>query len=72
VTPLRHISLIFLAAGLLLAAPLAHGQGCAQCRDNTASTPPATRRAYRHAILLLTATASGIFLSGVTLLRRSR
>ncbi|WP_130417857.1 copper resistance protein CopC [Edaphobacter modestus] len=71
-TFLRHIALIFLTAGLLLAAPHACGQGCAQCRDNAASTPPATRRAYRHAILLLTVTASGIFLSGVTLLRRSR
>ena len=68
----RNLALIFLTFGLLLTAPPARGQGCAQCRDNTASTPPATRRAYRHAILLLTVTASGIFLSGVTLLRRSR
>ncbi len=64
-----------LAPTLLLATALsfsipAHAQGCAQCRDNAAGTPPATQRAYRNAIILLTLTASGLFVTTVTLLRR--
>jgi hypothetical protein len=64
-----------LAPALLLATALAfsepaHAQGCAQCRDNAAGTPPATQRAYRNAIILLTLTASGHFVTTVTLLRR--
>ncbi|HTH54150.1 MAG TPA: hypothetical protein VL495_09375 [Edaphobacter sp.] len=56
---------------LLLAVPLPiHAQGCTLCRDNAASTPPATRQAYRRAILLMTLTAGGIFTGGVVLLRR--
>lgn len=47
-------------------------QGCTQCQDNTASTPPETQAAYRHAILLLISTAVLLFLAGVTLLRRNR
>lgn len=47
-------------------------QGCAQCQDNTASTPPETQAAYRHAILLLLSTAVLLFLAGVALLRRNR
>lgn len=68
-----------LALALLLATALpfatstpATAQGCAQCRDNAAATPPATQRAYRHAIILLTLTASALFLTTVTLLRRHR
>ena len=64
-----------LAPTLLLVAAIslsssAHAQGCAQCRDNAAETPPATQRAYRNAIILLTLTASGLFITTVTLLRR--
>ena len=47
-------------------------EGCAQCRDNAAATPPATQRAYRRAITLLTITASGIFLTTLTILKRQR
>jgi len=47
-------------------------QGCAQCRDNAAATPPATQAAYRHAIILLVAAAGTIFTGTVVLLRRSR
>jgi len=65
---------LFLAAATLViasaSAPL-HAQGCSQCRDNAAATPPATRRAYRNAIALLTITATGIFTGAVFLLRRS-
>jgi hypothetical protein len=50
--------------------PLAHAQGCTQCRDNTAATPPTTQRAYRHAITLMAIAASGIFLGTVVLLKR--
>ena len=56
----------------LLLQGSAFAQGCAQCLDNTAATPPATQAAYRHAILLLASTASVIFAAGVALMRRSR
>jgi hypothetical protein len=63
-------SLVFV---VLIAAPIPlRAQGCTQCLDNTAATPPATRRAYRHAILLLTFTATGLFAGGVALLHRNR
>jgi hypothetical protein len=62
---------LLLAATLLLSHP-GHAQGCAQCRDNAAGTPPATQRAYRHAIVLLTITAGGLFVTTVSLLRRNR
>ena len=60
---------LLLAAAFAFSEP-AHAQGCAQCRDNAAGTPPATQRAYRNAIILLTLTASGLFVTTVTLLRR--
>jgi predicted small integral membrane protein len=50
----------------------AHPQGCTQCRDNTAATPPKTQAAYRHAIILMTVTASILFLGTVAILRRQR
>ncbi|WP_035359245.1 hypothetical protein [Edaphobacter aggregans] len=62
---------LLLATALALPSP-ARAQGCAQCRDNTAGTPPSTQRAYRHAILLLTLSAGGLFVTTVTLLRRNR
>jgi hypothetical protein len=64
-------SALLLATAFLLPDP-APAQGCAQCRDNTAGTPPATQRAYRHAIALLTLTAGGLFLTTVGLMRRNR
>jgi hypothetical protein len=64
------ISTVLLFAAISLAPCPAHAQGCAQCKDNTAATPPATQRAYRHAILLLTVTAGGLFAATVLLLRR--
>src|SRR6185369_10121988 len=50
-----------LLASALTSSSTAHAQGCAQCRDNAAGTPPATQRAYRNAIILLTLSASGLF-----------
>lgn len=50
----------------------AQAQGCAQCLDNTAATPPATQRAYRHAIILLTLTAGGLFATTLYLFKRHR
>ena len=47
-------------------------QGCTQCLDNTAATPPATQRAYRHAIILLTLTAGGLFVTTLYLFKRHR
>jgi len=63
---------LILIAALLAATPFAHAQGCAQCRDNDAATPPQTQAAYRHAIILLVATAGTIFTGTVVLLKRSR
>jgi hypothetical protein len=68
------LSVAFL--GLMLAAflitPPARAQGCTQCQDNTAATPPKTQAAYRHAIILLTATASSVFLGSIYLFKRHR
>jgi hypothetical protein len=71
------VNLRTLALGLILAttfiAPLpTQAQGCAQCRDNAAATPPATQRAYRRAIILLTITAGGVFVAAVTALKHQR
>jgi hypothetical protein len=56
----------------LLSAVPAFAQGCTQCRDNTAATPPATQRAYRHAIILMAGAACGLFVATVALLKRSQ
>jgi len=61
-----------LIAAVLLIAPSLHAQGCTQCLDNTAATPPATQRAYRHAIILLTLTAGGLFVTTLYLFKRHR
>jgi hypothetical protein len=65
-----HLWRIALVAMVLTIAPFAHPQGCTQCRDNTAATPPKTQAAYRHAIILMALTASGLFLGTVVLLKR--
>ena len=69
---MKRLHQAVLLAAILMAAPAAHPQGCAQCRDNTAATPPATQRAYRHAIILLALTASGLFLTTLVILKRQR
>jgi len=64
-----------LALALLLSAltpHTAHAQGCTQCLDNMAATPPATQRAYRHAIILLTLTATGLFTTTLIVFKRHR
>jgi hypothetical protein len=60
-----------LFAGALTLSPRLHAQGCTQCQDNTAATPPRTQAAYRHAIILLTVTAGGLFAGTLFLFRRS-
>jgi hypothetical protein len=62
---------VALIAAVLLCGPPAHAQGCAQCRDNTAAATPATQRAYRRAILLMTGAGAGFFLATVALFRRN-
>ena len=60
-------------ASLEAIAAVVHGfQGCAQCLDNAAATPPETQAAYRRAILLLISTAVLLFVAGIALLRRNR
>ena len=61
-----------LIVAVLSIAPSLHAQGCTQCLDNTAATPPATQRAYRHAIILLTLTAGGLFVTTLYLFKRHR
>lgn len=69
---MRIIRRIGLAACLLfaLSGSSALAQGCTQCRDNTAATSPATRRAYRHAIILMTGAGCGLFLATLVLFKR--
>ena len=65
------ITAILFAASL--ASPLpAHPQGCTQCQDNTAATPPKTQAAYRHAIILMTLTAGSLFVGILALFKRYR
>jgi hypothetical protein len=66
---LRRVGLLTV---LLIGTVSAYGQGCSQCRDNTAATPPATQRAYRRAIGLMMAAGGGVFLGTVWMLRRRR
>ncbi|MDQ2835094.1 MAG: copper resistance protein CopC [Acidobacteriota bacterium] len=49
-----------------------HAQGCTQCLDNTAATPPGVQAGYRHAIILMTLAASSLFIGTVVLLKRFR
>jgi hypothetical protein len=67
-----RIRRLVLLAAVLAITPLAHPQGCTQCRDNAVATPPATQAAYRHAIFLMVATAGTVFAGTVFLLKRSR
>jgi hypothetical protein len=73
IIPIPRLILLtaIVAVCLVITAP-AFAQGCTQCRDNTAATPPRTQAAYRHAIVLLAATAGGIFAGSVLLLKRLR
>lgn len=81
-SPRRHHKRATRASGLFAAVIVfialatgptpAHPQGCTQCLDNTAATPPATQRAYRRTSVLLTLTAGGLFVATVTLLKRHR
>ncbi|MGH9595582.1 MAG: copper resistance protein CopC [Edaphobacter sp.] len=66
-----NAAILLIAVLTFLPNPL-HAQGCTQCLDNTASTPPATQRAYRHAIIILTLTAGGIFVGTLAVFKRHR
>jgi hypothetical protein len=63
------------AFAILLALALtpipARAQGCTQCRDNTAATSPATQRAYRHAIFLMSGAAATFFVATLILFKRN-
>jgi hypothetical protein len=67
----RLAAIIVFTVLALIPSP-AHAQGCTQCLDNTAATPPKTQAAYRHAILLLTLTAGGLFVTTLALFKRHR
>jgi hypothetical protein len=63
---------ITLFIALTMSPPPIRAQGCTQCLDNTAASPPATQRAYRRAIILLTLTAGGLFVTTLALFKRHR
>src|SRR5882757_5176630 len=65
------LTTVLFTALTLSPAPI-QAQGCTQCLDNTAATPPATQRAYRRAIILLTLTAGGLFVTTLALFKRHR
>jgi hypothetical protein len=67
---MKRLALSALLLFALLSAAPAFAQGCTQCRDNTAATPPATQRAYRHAIILMTVVGGGLFITTLILLKR--
>jgi len=68
----RGTTLVLTLLLYTLLSPLLHAQGCAQCQDNTAATAPRTQAAYRHAIILLTLTAGGLFIGTLALFKRHR
>ena len=67
----RISSLMLPVLALALTANPLRAQGCTQCRDNLAATQPATQRAYRHAIILMSGAAGSLFLATVFLLKRN-
>ena len=69
---MRRVGLLFGLGLALVWGSAAYGQGCSQCRDSTAATPPATQRAYRRAIVMMTLAGSGVFLGTVWMVRRQR
>jgi hypothetical protein len=69
---IRKRVLLAVILAITLCPTPSHAQGCTQCRDNTAATPPATQAAYRHAILLMVITAGGLFLTTLIILKRQR
>jgi hypothetical protein len=67
-----HLWRLILFASTLTIAPSARPQGCTQCQDNTAATPPKTQAAYRHAIIFMTVTAGSLFVGTLIVLKRHR
>jgi len=67
----QTVWLAIFVLGFALLPPPTHAQGCTQCRDNTAATSPATQRAYRHAIILMSAAAASLFLTTLIILKRN-
>ena len=69
---IRKRVLLAVILAITLCPTPSHAQGCTQCRDNTAATPPATQAAYRHAILLLAGVAAVLFGGTLILIKRNR
>lgn len=63
---------LVLAAAFLLAPALANAQGCTQCRDNAAATPPTTQSAYREAIFFLAGTTAAVLTATAIIVKRHR
>lgn len=72
---MKHVAVIaalFWVAMVCCLPGLARAQGCAQCRDNTASTSPATQGAFRHSIELMSTAAFAFFAGTFVVIRRLR
>ena len=68
-----HLAACAVACCLIaMVPPHLHAQGCAQCRDNTASTSSATQRAFRHSIEFMTIAATAFFAATFLAIRRTR
>jgi hypothetical protein len=67
---MKRVALAALLLFALLSTVPALAQGCTQCRDNTAATPPGTQRAYRHAIILMAGAGCGLFIATLVLLKQ--
>jgi hypothetical protein len=67
-----HLWRVLPIAVILTMATSARPQGCTQCQDNTAATPPKTQAAYRHAIIFMTLSAGSLFLGTLVVLKRHR
>ena len=67
---LRTLILTLAAAAAFLVPRPTHAQGCTQCLDTTAATPPATQRAYRHAIVIMIIAAGSVFATTLILFKR--
>lgn len=62
----------FLLVSALLVAGMARGQGCSQCRDNVAQTPPGVQASYRDAIGVMMGGVSVVLGAGFWVFRRLR
>ncbi len=69
---MKYLNLATVIIASLILITHANAQGCAQCLDNTQSTPPAVQAAYRHAIFLLAGAGCTLFAAAFVIFKRNR